>query len=369
LASAQWFFTRIIPQIFLYVSEQTKQGNRRIKKFIITGHSLGAGTAAVLTMMVVDHIDQLRELSNNPDFKVHCYSYAPVASVSLNLSEKYQDHIDSFVCHDDLVARLSYGTASCAKELIMDSLIAVDGFGGTSKVNSNPNIKKECFDIIQTRRKEIYHGKEPRYPLLYVPGRVYQFRRGGSKIASKLPTQDIKLPGTNPAEPQEPQGSPRKPRPRASSLLAAVDSSRRRGTTPAPPAFLPSQSEPVLPPPSNKPEEVTFTLHRSSAMLSEEVLISKTCLEDHMVVTYLTAFQTVRQDCMRQDSYRKRAAAQAAQARQNTGSTSSLSSSSTLKQSTSVSPSSTTKIKLLNNTETTIPFIQIDHVEEDGATA
>ncbi|KAI8378535.1 hypothetical protein BD560DRAFT_366511 [Blakeslea trispora] len=133
LASAQWFFTRIIPQIFLYVSEQTEANGRPVSSFIITGHSLGAGTAAVLTMMVADHIDQLRELSNNPNFKVHCYSYAPVASVSLDLSEKYKDHIDSFVCQDDLVGRLSYGTASCAKELIMDSVIAVDGLGGANK--------------------------------------------------------------------------------------------------------------------------------------------------------------------------------------------------------------------------------------------
>ncbi|KAI8342199.1 hypothetical protein EDC96DRAFT_449703 [Choanephora cucurbitarum] len=134
LASAQWFFTRIIPQIFLYVSEQTESSGRPVSSFIITGHSLGAGTAAVLTMMVADHIDQLRELSKNPNFKVHCYSYAPVASVSLDLSEKYKDHIDSFVCQDDLVGRLSYGTASCAKELIMDSVIAVDGLGGANKL-------------------------------------------------------------------------------------------------------------------------------------------------------------------------------------------------------------------------------------------
>lgn len=331
LASAQWFFTRIIPQIFLYVSEQTKAGTRRISSFIITGHSLGAGTAAVLTMMIADHLDQLRELSNNPDFKVHCYSYAPVASVSQDLSEKYKDHIDSFVCHDDLVARLSYGTASCAKELIMDALIAVDGFGGTNKVNSSPSIRKECFDIIQTRRKEIYHGKEPRYPLLYVPGRVFHFRRGGSKQASKLPTQDIKLPGTNPSKQQEQTSSPKpKLRSRASS---SVSDAKKKFT---PPSFLPSQSEPALP----TTEEVHFTLHRSSPMISEEVLISKTCLEDHMVVTYLTAFQMVRQDCMRQDSFRK--------STKNGQSTTSFSSSaSTLKQ--TISPSST-KIKLASST-------------------
>jgi hypothetical protein len=320
LASAQWLFTSIIPQIFLYISEQTKIGNRRVSSFIITGHSLGAGTAACLTMMIVDHLDQLRELSNNPDFKVHCYSYAPVASVSHDLSEKYKDHIDSFVCQDDLVGRLSYGTASCAKELIMDSLIAVDGLGGANKVNNNPATRKECFDIIQTRRKEIYHNKEPRYPLLYVPGRVYQFRRGGPKGSSKLPTQDIKLPGTSPI------GN----RPRAASTI-----NEKSKSTPRP--FVPSQSEPLLNLPTNTDaDEVTFTLHRSSPMLSEEVLISKTCLEDHMVVTYLTAFQTVRQECMRQDSFRRKNNTQ-------TSSTASFSSESTLQN--TVSPSTTT-IKL-----------------------
>ncbi|KAL0074178.1 hypothetical protein J3Q64DRAFT_1649361 [Phycomyces blakesleeanus] len=133
LASAQWFFTCIIPSIFHYVATQSMSETRPVSSFIITGHSLGAGTAALLTMMVADHIEELRELSQNPEFNVHCYSYAPVASVSLDISEKYKEYIDSFVCHDDLVARLSYGTATCAKELIMDALTAVDGLGGTSK--------------------------------------------------------------------------------------------------------------------------------------------------------------------------------------------------------------------------------------------
>ncbi|KAI8890328.1 hypothetical protein K501DRAFT_328675 [Backusella circina FSU 941] len=348
LASAQWFFTRIIPQIFLYVGEQTKAGTRKVKSFIITGHSLGAGTAAILTMMVADHIDQLRELSNNPDFRVHCYSYAPVASVSHDLSEKYKHHIDSFVCHDDLVARLSYGTASCAKELIMDSLIAVDGLGGNSKVNADPKIRKECFDIIQTRRKEIYHGNEPRYPLLYVPGRVFQFRRG-SKVTSKSSKNDtnIPLPGTNPND-----------RPRAASINET--NNKKKFPVAGAPSFLSSHSEPALPTNSNNNlSDVTFTLHRSSPMLSEEVLISKTCLEDHMIVTYLNAFQMVRQDCMRQD-----AAIRDLRKDAKSSTYSFSSSSSTLRQSSttaSISPSST-NIKLSENV---IPFIQVENPHGD----
>ncbi|KAI8641771.1 hypothetical protein BD408DRAFT_403133 [Parasitella parasitica] len=351
LASAQWFFTRVIPQIYLYISEQTQNKTRRISSFIITGHSLGAGTAAVLTMMVVDHIEQLRELSNNPEFKVHCYSYAPVASVSHDLSERYKDHIDSFVCHDDLVGRLSYGTASCAKELIMDSLIAVDGLGGSSKVNNNPATRKECFDIIQARRKEIYHNKEPRYPLLYVPGRVYQFRRGGAKTSSKLPAQDIKLPGTAPT-------AAFTNRPRASSSSSTTATEKKRRSTPL--SYVVnglSQSEPVLPPQSPAPvNQATFTLHRSSSMISEEVLISKTCLEDHMVVTYLTAFQMARQDCMRQDSLRRNK-------KEGESTSSSSLPSSTLKQTAAKRPS-VSKIKL--NKAALSPFYRS---EEDKSVA
>lgn len=287
------------------MGEQANAPNgKKIKSFIITGHSLGAGAAAVLTMMVADCIDQLRELSNNPNFKVHCYGYAPVASVSHDLSEKYKDHIDSFVCHDDLVARLSYGTATCAKELIMDSVIAVDGLGGSTKVNNNASIRKECFDILQTRRKEIYHNKEPRYPLLYVPGNVYQFRRSGgsgSSSSSKVtPSQDIKLPGTNQQE--TPVREKRRSIP--ASFLSTHSSSEP--VLPHPPVSLDSKAVHT----NKSTDSVSFSLHRSSPMISEEVLISKTCLEDHMVVTYLTAFQTARQDCMRQDSFRRKTAHQ-----------------------------------------------------------
>ncbi|KAG1378237.1 hypothetical protein G6F60_006652 [Rhizopus arrhizus] len=314
LASAQWFFTRIIPQIFVYVREQKV---KRVASFIITGHSLGAGTAAILTMMVADHIDQLRELSNNPDFKVRCYGYAPVACASLDLCEKYKEYINSFVCHDDLVARLSYGAASCAKELIMDSAIAIDGLGGSSKMNSNPDLRKECFDIIQARRKEIYFGKEPRYPLLYVPGCVYQFRRQAK------PNQHPKKFATQP--------------------LPGTTTSRRKLSES-------SASEPDLNLPKKEDTTSSFTLHRSSSMLSEEVYITKTCLEDHSVATYLNAFQAVRQDCMRQDAARKR---------NNSEASSFYSSSSTLKQSLPSSP----RIKLNNSVPSS--FTQLDEGTND----
>ncbi|ORX59026.1 hypothetical protein DM01DRAFT_1211570 [Hesseltinella vesiculosa] len=267
LASAQWFFTRIVPQIFHYIHQQCKQDKPpHIKSFIITGHSLGAGTAAILTMMIADHMDELLQISGNPNFRLHCYSYAPVASVSLDISEKYKDYVDSFVCHDDLVARLSYGTASCTKELVMDALIAADGLGGITKVNHDQETRRQCFDIISTRRQEIFQANEPRYPLLYVPGRVFQFRR--RPIPARPPPQ-------------------------------------RRASVHEPAHPLSSHGQA-----HRKPSDasVDFTLHESSALLSEEMLITKTCLEDHMLVTYLKAFQTARENCMR-DSHLEKSSA------------------------------------------------------------
>lgn len=300
LASAQWFFTRIIPQIFHYIHENCKSETRPISSFIITGHSLGAGTAALITMMVADHIDELRRLSDNPNFQVHCYSYAPVASVSLDLSEKYSEYIDSFVCQDDLVARLSYGTASCSKELIMDTMISVDGLGGSSKINSDTKARKACFDIIETRRQEIFYSNEPRYPLLYIPGQVYQFHRQPTEGSKKrrASTTDDAVPKRSPSSAREESSKASSSR-RTFSLLDDMPVCHSE------PALSTSKANGNGRPRNNSIDDTNdntnlFTLHKGSPQLSKEMLISKTCLEDHMLVTYLNAFQAVRQDCMRE---------------------------------------------------------------------
>ncbi|KAI9022851.1 Alpha/Beta hydrolase protein [Phycomyces nitens] len=130
LASAQWFYTEIVPQIFRYIYHHRNE----ISSFIITGHSLGGGAASLLTMMVVDHLEELRNLSRNPTFTLRCYSYAPVALSSQQLGSQYDRYIYSFICQDDIVGRLSYGTAMELKELVMDTIGAYETLGGWRKV-------------------------------------------------------------------------------------------------------------------------------------------------------------------------------------------------------------------------------------------
>ncbi|KAG2171451.1 hypothetical protein INT43_009112 [Umbelopsis isabellina] len=271
LASAQWFFTNIIPQIFHYVHNH----HSVIDNFIITGHSLGAGSAGLLTMMVVDHIEELRYLSNNPNFRVHCYSYAPVAAVTEELGNAYADYIDSFVCQDDIVARTSYGTAMELKELIMDALAAVEAVGGIGEVNKHDDARKACFDAIETCRQQIYQKEEPEFPLLHIPGKIWQFKRSHPKVYKHF--RPISAAATSSFS--------------TASLIPPLPTGRHH--TPHRPAA--SRSEPMLfsvLEPSDE-HDFVYTLHNGSPKISEEMVVTRSCVEDHMMVTYMKALQQV----------------------------------------------------------------------------
>ncbi|PSS21461.1 Sn1-specific diacylglycerol lipase [Actinidia chinensis var. chinensis] len=69
---------------------------------VFAGHSLGAGVAALLTMIVVNHRDQLGGIPRN---KIRCYAVAPARCMSLNLAVKYADVIYSVVLQDDFLPR------------------------------------------------------------------------------------------------------------------------------------------------------------------------------------------------------------------------------------------------------------------------
>ncbi|CAK9156033.1 unnamed protein product [Ilex paraguariensis] len=63
-------------------------------KMIFAGHSLGSGVAALLTVIVVNHRN---DLGGIPRSNVRCYAVAPARCMSLNLAVKYADVIYSVV--------------------------------------------------------------------------------------------------------------------------------------------------------------------------------------------------------------------------------------------------------------------------------
>ncbi|KAG9441260.1 hypothetical protein H6P81_017114 [Aristolochia fimbriata] len=67
-----------------------------------TGHSLGAGVAALLTMVVVHNRDRLGNIERK---RIRCYAIAPARCMSLNLAVRYADVINSVVLQDDFLPR------------------------------------------------------------------------------------------------------------------------------------------------------------------------------------------------------------------------------------------------------------------------
>lgn len=85
--SAMWFFRHVVPQLIAYSNEHLTNG------LIIVGHSLGASTAAILTIILTDYIDEFRQ-GKDEEFQLRCYGYAPACGLSLDLAAKYSVFIE-----------------------------------------------------------------------------------------------------------------------------------------------------------------------------------------------------------------------------------------------------------------------------------
>lgn len=80
--------------------------------------------------MLLDYIDEFRKSadhSDNQDFQIKCFGFAPACGLSLELSERYKDHIQSYVFGDDVVSKMSYGSMMDVKELVIASSEAAHG--------------------------------------------------------------------------------------------------------------------------------------------------------------------------------------------------------------------------------------------------
>lgn len=68
--------------------------NGKTYSMVFAGHSLGAGVASLLTVLVVNHRDKLGEI---PRSSIRCYAVAPARCMSLNLAVKYANVIHSVI--------------------------------------------------------------------------------------------------------------------------------------------------------------------------------------------------------------------------------------------------------------------------------
>ncbi|KAI7877192.1 hypothetical protein K492DRAFT_239349 [Lichtheimia hyalospora FSU 10163] len=168
-SAATWFFRHVAPQLVAYSNEHSTNA------LYIVGHSLGAATASILTIMLLDFMDEFQK-DKKEEFKLKCFGYAPACGLSLDLAEQYKEYIESIVFADDVVSKLSYGSMMDIKELIIASAEAAQNLGiGQLLWTDKPEGKQweAAFERIAECRKRCLESMEN--PRLYVAGKVYQF--------------------------------------------------------------------------------------------------------------------------------------------------------------------------------------------------
>ncbi|ORY25291.1 hypothetical protein LY90DRAFT_706343, partial [Neocallimastix californiae] len=109
LSSAIYFYKNLFNKLKEIVHE------KQSRYLYLTGHSLGAGIAAALTIML-KNVEN--EFDAPPGFKIECYCFAPPSSFDMELSKVYEDCIFSFINNNDIVPRLSYGSVMDLYEMI-----------------------------------------------------------------------------------------------------------------------------------------------------------------------------------------------------------------------------------------------------------
>lgn len=119
--SAQMLLLDVIPDVIVHTQLH------EIEEIIIVGHSLGAGTASVLAIMLSDLLPEIREKFELPPLSVHCYAFGPPCTVSLNLTKRYEHLIDAVIMDADIVAGLSFGSLMDWKAMILASHMIAEG--------------------------------------------------------------------------------------------------------------------------------------------------------------------------------------------------------------------------------------------------
>ncbi|CAO3600254.1 unnamed protein product [Absidia cylindrospora] len=161
--SAFWFLRNVAPQLLVYCQKYSVSG------LYIIGHSLGSATAAILTILLMDYLDEFKEKGGD-GFTLECFGYAPACCLDLTLAETYKEHIHSFVSADDIVSKLSYGSMMTLKDMIV---AGVEASKLVAPKSSTGDRYQSAFERIDKVRTRCLASKEN--PRLYVAGQIYQF--------------------------------------------------------------------------------------------------------------------------------------------------------------------------------------------------
>ncbi|KAG0037635.1 hypothetical protein BGZ82_002129 [Podila clonocystis] len=168
--SADWFMSHLVPQLVAYIAKH------KVSALNIVGHSLGGGTASILTMMLLDHQHEFQSMVNG-NFRIQCHAFASACSVSKDLADKYRDHIRCYVYEDDIVSRLSYGSMMDVKTMMLGAVEAASHMGLTKVfLTGTDEDWRPTLEAVSESRRRIKES-HVQNPKLYIAGAVFQLWR------------------------------------------------------------------------------------------------------------------------------------------------------------------------------------------------
>jgi sn1-specific diacylglycerol lipase len=139
---------------------------------VITGHSLGAGCAAILAVMLRSKFPQLR-----------CLCFAPPGCV-LSLGAAQDPHITSYVLDSDLVPRLSLHSVVGLRNDVIEMIARVKVPKHTILGRGHKNDSKNTMDFV--------HRQDSIPPSPYY-GRVLEFQKHQTQLQNERNVPDVKL--------------------------------------------------------------------------------------------------------------------------------------------------------------------------------
>ncbi|KAI9190342.1 hypothetical protein H9P43_001776 [Blastocladiella emersonii ATCC 22665] len=172
--AAEWLSAVLSPQLVAWVRD------RGPEHLVVVGHSLGAGTACLLTMLLNDTLmPALQELV--PRLDLHCYAFAPPPVCSANLADEYSGLITAVVNEHDLVCRLSYGAVVDLRTCLLTAVGLVEDH--TAEILRL--ISKAKDDEVAARLADKFDVITE----LYIPGTIYHIHYvAAATLATSPPT-------------------------------------------------------------------------------------------------------------------------------------------------------------------------------------
>jgi sn1-specific diacylglycerol lipase len=143
-------------------------------KLVLTGHSLGAGCAAVLSFML---------RTKYPDLKCLCFS-PPGCTLSENMAKRCKEYLTSYVLDDDIIPRLSLQSMEHLRDDVLEMIARI-------KVTKQHAMHAKRSYNAETNG-EILHSRESIPPSKFSE-QLVEFHAHNEKKKEESPMLDVPL--------------------------------------------------------------------------------------------------------------------------------------------------------------------------------